>query len=91
MTAMYVLGWVCIWVLGYYKLDAPSSVILWIVADLLCSRLSLFDTIIELQALVKKCSMTFSLEVKVNFMSNKGLIIHDLYFIYVVKTIITLN
>ena len=44
---------------------------LWL--TLLCSCLCLFDTIIELHAMVKKNLMTFSLESKNNLMSYKGL------------------
>jgi hypothetical protein len=46
----------------------------WVVAKVVCSCLCLFDAIVELHAMDEKCSMTFSLEVKVNFISNKGLL-----------------
>ena len=33
---------------------------------------------------MKKCSMKFSSESEVDYMCNKGHLVHDLYFVYVV-------
>ena len=71
MTIMDVLVGVCIWILGFYKLEALGALMaflkfsLQIVANLLRSFLYLFDTIVELHAMDEtKCLMTFSLKSK---------------------------
>ena len=76
MTIMYVLVRVCVWVLCFrassvYILEALGVLMgflefffLWIVANLLCSCLCLFDIIVELHAMMKNISITFSLEIE---------------------------
>ena len=51
---------------------APLIFALQVVANLLCSRLCLFDAIVELG--MTNCAMTFSLEVTMDFICNKGLL-----------------
>ena len=61
-------------------------------AKLLCSYLCLFDTIIELHAMDEKHSMTFSSKSESGFICNKiPCLIHDIKFVNVVETFITLN
>jgi hypothetical protein len=67
MTITYLLVSVCIWVLGFHKLEALGALMgfnlsLWIVAKLLCTYLCMFDTIAKLHAMDEKYQITFSLE-----------------------------
>ena len=54
-------------------------------AKLLCSCLYLFDAIIELHVMNERCSMTFSIEVNMHFIRNKGII--DSWFIFCICTL----
>ena len=58
-------------------------------AKLLGSCLSLFDTIIESHAMDQ--NDLFRWKVEEDFMCNKSYLIHDINFVYVVETFITLN
>ena len=67
---MCVLVRVCIWILGFYKLEALGTLMgflkfsIWIVASLLCSCLCLFDTIVELHAMDEEKFIDFLWKVK---------------------------
>ena len=74
MATMSVLVMICIWVLGFYKLEALGALmgslgffLFGLCLSYLCSCLSLFHAIIVLHALDGKMVKDFSLESESGF------------------------
>ena len=92
MCTMLILVRVCIWVLGFYKLKSLGALMSslefcsWIVAKWLCSSFCLFDELDELHAMDEKIFNDFLIG-KWQWLLDviKAHLIHDLYFLYVVR------